>query len=127
MTDSERVLRAPTGPGRTLISEDGSISIRTVSTTKRLRKVDRGDCVRVIDETSGVWAEGESYEEALEELVVSLQETNDAAAAIRALEGSDEAVVRAFLEMTRDTQRRFREASVDESMVDEAIEWARSR
>ena len=98
-----------------------------MSTAKRLRKVDRGDRVRVIDEASGLWAEGESYEEALEELVVSLRETNDAAAAIRALEGSDEAVVRTFLEMTRDTQRRFRKASVDESMVDEAIEWARSQ
>ena len=98
-----------------------------MSTTKHLRKVDRGDRVRVIDEASGLWGEGKSYEEALEELVVSLRETNDAAAAIRALEGSDEAVVRTFIEMTRDTQRRFTEASVDESMVDEAIDWARSQ
>lgn len=100
---------------------------RIVSTTKRLRKVEHAGSVRVIDEETGLSAEGETYAEALEELVVSLRETNDAAAAIRALEGSDEAVITTFLEMTRDTRRRFEEEDVDASVVDEAIEWARSQ
>lgn len=98
-----------------------------MSTTNRLRNADRGDRIRVIDEASGRSAEGESYEEDLAELGELPRERNDVAAAIRALEGSDESMISAFREMTRNPRRRIAVENEDPSVVDEAIEWARSR
>lgn len=56
-----------------------------MSTEKRLQKIEEGDQVTVIDEETGLSAMGETYSEALEELVVSLREIREANTALQTL------------------------------------------
>lgn len=83
-----------------------------------------------IHEPTGVGAQAETRDEALDELdeAVALH-TNDAT---EPLDGDDEATrdpsaEDVWLDATAETKRRFDEEDVGEGDVEDAIEWARSQ
>jgi len=122
--------------------------------TKDLRKIEHGNRITVVDETTGLSGEGETYPDALVSLIEHLRaserlrqqlgEMNDladqaaaiesVAAEINELQETAKLVQQlqemestaAFIRLTGETQERFEAEDVAEDTVDEAIEWARS-
>lgn len=112
-----------------------------MSTDTSIRKVERGDHVAVIDVETGATGEGKTYPEALEDLAQvlraignlaetaeDLEELGDAASdtelAVESLESMQN--TSKFIRLAQQTQERFEQENVDEEVIDEAIEWARS-
>jgi methyl-accepting chemotaxis protein len=122
--------------------------------TKDIRKIEHGNRITVVDETTGLSGEGETYPDALVSLIEQLRaseklrqqlgdidELAEQAAAIEQVaseidELQDTAKLvqqvremestTAFIRLASETQDRFEAEGVDKDTVDEAIEWARS-
>lgn len=112
-----------------------------MSTTKGLERIDHGGSVTVVDEQTGISGTGDTYSEALEELVQHFRSTQEIAAL---LEGADELSetddtiqkvataiedlreTTAFIGLSKDVKDRFDEESISDEDVEDAIEWARS-
>lgn len=107
-----------------------------------IRKIEHGDGVTVVDEGTGVSGEGETYPEALENLVERFRAVNetveklerlrDAADSAESLDEVAEAVssvqdTARLLALGEDIQDRFEEEGVTDEDVENAIEWARSQ
>lgn len=122
--------------------------------TKDIRKIERGNRITVVDETTGLSGEGETYPDALvnlierlraseklrqqlseiddlaeqadaiETIAQELDEVHDTAEIVRQLQETESAA--AFIRLASETQERFEDEDVDKETVDEAIEWARS-
>ena len=122
--------------------------------TKEIRKIERGNRITVVDETTGLSGEGDTYSDALVNLIEHLraseklrQQLNDidelAEQAAR-IEDVAEAIddihetatlvsqlqdmesTARFIRLASETQERFEGVAIDKDVVDEAIEWARS-
>jgi len=122
--------------------------------TKDIRKIERGNRITVVDETTGLSGEGETYPEALvnliehlrasEKLRQQLSDINELAEQAALIEDVAEDIddihktatlvrqlqemesTAAFIRLASETQERFDAEGVDRDTVDEAIEWARS-
>lgn len=122
--------------------------------TKDLRKIEHGNRITVVDETTGLSGEGETYPDALVSLIEHLRaserlrqqlgEMNDLAEQAAAIESVAAEInelqetaklvqqlqemesTAAFIRLAGETQERFEAEDVAEDTVDEAIEWARS-
>lgn len=122
--------------------------------TKDIRKIEHGDRITVVDETTGLSGDGDTYPDALVSLIEQLRaseklrkqlaeidELADQAAVIESVAeeiGELQETVKVvrqlqemestaeFIRLASDTQDRFEAEGVDEDVVDEAIEWARS-
>ena len=122
--------------------------------TKDIRKIERGNRITVVDETTGLSGEGETYPEALvnliehlrasEKLRQQLSDINELAEQAALIEDVAEDIddihktatlvrqlqemesTARFVRLASETQERFDAEGVDRDTVDEAIEWARS-
>jgi len=122
--------------------------------TKDIRKIERGNRITVVDETTGLSGEGETYPEALvnliehlrasEKLRQQLSDINELAEQAALIEDVAEDIddihktatlvrqlqemesTAAFIRLASETQERFEAKGVDEETVHETIEWARS-
>ncbi|TQQ81596.1 hypothetical protein [Halonotius roseus] len=122
--------------------------------TKDIRKIEHGNRITVVDETTGLSGEGDTYPDALVSLIEHLRaseklrqqlgdidELAEQAADIETVIGDIddlhdtaklvqqvrelESTAR-FIRLASETQERFDAEDVDRDTVDEAIEWARS-
>lgn len=113
-----------------------------MSAKKGIRKIEHGDSVTVVDEGTGVSGEGETYPEALENLLEQfrvvnettekLEQLEEAADAVESLEQLAEEVgsirdTARLLSMGEEIQERFEAEGVTDEDVESAIEWARSQ
>lgn len=113
-----------------------------MSTEKGLQKIERGDHITVIDVETGAAGEGETYPEALENLAELLRAISGIADAASELGDHEEGRATAeravdsledmratseFIQLAEATRERFEAEDVDEAVIDEAIEWARSQ
>lgn len=122
--------------------------------TKDIRKIEHKNEVTVVDETTGLSGKGETYSDALvsliehlrasEKLRQQLTEIDDLAKQAALIEDVAQDIDKIhdtaklvsqlqemestarFIRLASDTQERFEAEEVDEDVVDEAIEWARS-
>ena len=122
--------------------------------TKEIRKIEHGNRITVVDETTGLSGEGDTYPDALvslierlrasEKLRQQLDDIDDLAeqaadietvtAEIDDLDDTAKLVQQVremestarFIRLASETQARFDAEDVDSDTVDEAIEWARS-
>ena len=122
--------------------------------TKGIRKIEHGNSITVVDETTGLSGEGETYPDALLSLIEQLRaseklrqqlgDIDDLAEQAAAIEGVAAEIddihdtaklvqqlqemesTAAFIRLASETQERFEAEDVAEDTVDEAIEWARS-
>lgn len=122
--------------------------------TKDIQKIEHGDRITVVDETTGLSGNGETYSDALVSLIEQLRaseklrqqlseiddlaeqaavietvadeigELHDTAKLVSQLQEMESTAE--FIRLASDTQDRFEAEGVDEDVVDEAIEWARS-
>jgi hypothetical protein len=122
--------------------------------TKRIRKIEHGNRITVVDETTGLSGEGDTYPDALVSLIEHLraseklrQQLDDIddlaeqagdieriAANLDDLQETAKLVQQVremestarFIRLASETQERFDAEDVDSDTVDEAIKWARS-
>ena len=122
--------------------------------TKDIRKIERGNRITVVDETTGLSGEGETYPEALvnliehlraseklrqqlsdidelaeqaaliEDVAEDIDDIHKTATLVRQLQEMESTA--RFVRLASETQERFDAEGVDRDTVDEAIEWARS-
>lgn len=122
--------------------------------TKDIRKIEHGNRITVVDETTGLSGKGETYSDALVSLIEHLRaseklrqqlgdiddlaeqaaaiervaaevdELRDTAKLVQELREMESTA--AFIRLASETQERFEAEGVDKETVDEAIEWARS-
>lgn len=112
-----------------------------MSTTKGLERIDHGGSVTVVDEQTGISGTGDTYAEALEDLVQHLRSTQEIAELLEGADGLSEMdgtiqevataiedlrETTGFIGLSKDVKDRFDEEGVSEDDVDDAIEWARS-
>lgn len=87
-----------------------------------IRKIEDEDTVTLVDEDTGAEGEGSTVTVALIDLAVKLQKLTD-----ESLSAEDTESLAELVEMTAETQKRFEEEGVDESDVEDAVEWARKQ
>ncbi len=87
-----------------------------------IRKIENEDTVTLVDEDTGAEGEGSTVTVALIDLAVKLQKLTD-----ESLSAEDTESLAELVEMTAETQKRFEEEGVDESDVEDAVEWARKQ
>jgi len=122
--------------------------------TKDIRKIDHGDRITVVDETTGLSGEGETYPDALvsliehlraseklrqqlgdiddlaeqaadiERVTADIDDLHDTAKLVQQVQEMESTA--RFVRLASETQERFDAEDVDSDTVDEAIEWARS-
>lgn len=122
--------------------------------TNDIQKIHHGDRITVVDETTGLSGEGETYPDALvnliehlraseklrqqlsdidelaeqaaaiETLAAEIDELQDTATLVRQLQEMESTAM--LIQLANETQERFEAEDIDEDTVDEAIEWARS-
>ena len=122
--------------------------------TKDIRKIEHGNRITVVDETTGLSGEGETYPDALvsliehlraseklrqqlgdidelaeqaatiESVAAEIDELQETATLVQQLQEMESTA--AFIRLASETQERFEAEDVAEDIVDEAIEWARS-
>ena len=87
-----------------------------------IRKIENEDTVTLVDEDTGAEGEGSTVTVALIDLAVKLQKLTD-----ESLSAEDTESLAELVEMTAETQKRFEEEGVEESDVEDAVEWARKQ
>ena len=122
--------------------------------TKSIRKIEHGNRITVVDETTGLSGEGDTYPDALvsliehlraseklrqqlddiddlaeqaadiERVAANLGDLHDTAKLVQQVREMESTA--RFIRLANETQERFDAEDVDRDTVDEAIEWARS-
>lgn len=122
--------------------------------TKDIRKIERGNHITVVDETTGLSGEGDTYPDALvdliehlraseklrqqlseidelaeqaaliEEVAEEIDDIHETATLVNQLQDMESTA--RFIRLASETQERFEADEIDKEVVNEAIEWARS-
>jgi formiminotetrahydrofolate cyclodeaminase len=87
-----------------------------------IKKIEDEGNVTLVDEDTGAEGEGSTVTVALVDLAINLQKLTD-----ESLSTEDMKNLVELAEMTAETQKRFEEEGVEESDVEEAVEWARKQ
>ena len=85
-----------------------------------IKKIEEEETITLVDEDTGAEGEGSTVTVALIDLAINLQKLTDQSPPTEDTESLAE-----LAEMSAETQKRFEEEGVDESDVEDAVEWAR--
>jgi len=85
-----------------------------------IKKIEGDDKVTIVDEDTGAKGKGSTITVALIDLAVELQNVTG-----QAISADDTENLAEIAEMTAETQKRFDKEDVEESDVEDAVEWAR--
>lgn len=87
-----------------------------------IKKIEEDETVTLVDEDTGAEGEGSTVTVALIDLAINLQKLTD-----ESLSTEDTESLAELVGMTAETQKRFEEEGVEESDVEDAVEWARKQ
>jgi len=87
-----------------------------------IKKIEDEDTVTLVDEDTGTEGEGSTVTVALIDLAVNLQGLAD-----ESLSTDNTESLARLVDMTAETRKRFEEEGVDETDVEDAVEWARKQ
>jgi len=85
-----------------------------------IKKIEEEETITLVDEDTGTEGEGSTVTVALIDLAINLQKLTD-----ETLSTEDTESLAELVGMTAETQKRFEEEGVEESDVEDAVEWAR--
>jgi formiminotetrahydrofolate cyclodeaminase len=85
-----------------------------------IKKIEDEGNVTLVDEDTGAEGEGSTVTVALIDLAINLQKLTD-----QSLSTEDTESLAELVGMAAETQKRFEEEGVEESDVEDAVEWAR--
>jgi len=95
---------------------------RTPKSMGAIKKIEEEGNVILVDEDTGAEGEGSTVTVALIDLAINLQKLSDESLPTKDMKNLVELVG-----MTAETQKRFKEEDVEESDVDDSVEWARKQ
>lgn len=87
-----------------------------------IKKIEEEDTITLVDEDTGAEGEGSTITVALIDLAINLQKLTDQSLSTEEMKNLAE-----LADMAAETQKRFEQENIEESDVEDAVEWARKR